>query len=91
MRFWDRQQDARRSTRWLLLAFAVCVLLIVASVHLGLSLAWWLLAVGVGGGHLLPVQRVVHRRVELQPAMVRGRQPVVDDGQQPVGSTTTPR
>ena len=49
MRFWERQASARRSTRWLLLAFAVCVLLIVASVHLGLSLAWWLLAPGSWG------------------------------------------
>ena len=34
-------------------------------------------AVGVGGGDLDPVQRVVHRRVELQRAVLG--QPVVDD------------
>lgn len=42
MRFWDRQDQARRGSRWLLLAFAVCVLAVVAAVHLGLALAWWL-------------------------------------------------
>ena len=42
MRFWDRQQQARSSTRWLLAAFALCVLAVIASVHLGLMLAWWL-------------------------------------------------
>lgn len=43
MRFWHWQTEARRRTRWLLLAFALCVLVVVAAVHLGLSLAWWLL------------------------------------------------
>ncbi|MDR0214680.1 MAG: M48 family metalloprotease [Comamonas sp.] len=42
MRFWERQREARRSTRWLLMAFGLCVLAVVASVHLGLVLAWWL-------------------------------------------------
>ena len=42
MRFWERQREARRSTRWLLLVFGLCVLAVVASVHLGLMLAWWL-------------------------------------------------
>jgi hypothetical protein len=40
MRFWERQREARRSTRWLLLVFGLCVLAVVASVHLGLMLAW---------------------------------------------------
>ena len=39
MRFWERQREARRSTRWLLLVFGLCVLAVVASVHLGLMLA----------------------------------------------------
>ena len=43
MLFWERQREARRSTRWLLLVFGLCVLAVVASVHLGLVLAWWLL------------------------------------------------
>lgn len=42
MKFWERQRQARRSTRWLLMAFALCVLAVVASVHFGLMLAWWL-------------------------------------------------
>ena len=42
MKFWDQQREARSSTRWLLLAFVLCVLAVVASVHLGLALAWWL-------------------------------------------------
>ena len=42
MRFWQQQREARSSTRRLLLAFALCVLAVVASVHLGLALAWWL-------------------------------------------------
>ena len=42
MRFWERQREARRSTRWLLLVFGLCVLAVVGSVHLGLMLAWWL-------------------------------------------------
>ncbi|CAB5686413.1 Protease HtpX homolog [Delftia tsuruhatensis] len=44
MRFWHRQGEARRNTRWLLLAFALCVLAVVAAVHLGLALAWLLAA-----------------------------------------------
>ncbi len=47
MRFWERQQQARSSTSWLLLAFALCVLAVVASVHLGLMLAWWLIPLGL--------------------------------------------
>ena len=43
MRFWDWQDDARRITRWLLLLFAGCVLVSLAAVHGGLTLAWWLL------------------------------------------------
>ena len=43
MRFWDWQANARRTTRWLLLLFAVCVLVSLAAVHGGLTLAWWLL------------------------------------------------
>ncbi len=43
MRFWDWQADARRTTRWLLLLFAGCVLVSLAAVHGGLTLAWWLL------------------------------------------------
>lgn len=42
MRFWEQQKQARRRTRWLLLAFGLCVLAVVVSVHLGLALAWWL-------------------------------------------------
>lgn len=49
MRFWDRQREARRSTRWLLGAFVLCVLAVVASVHLGLTLAWWLGTMAFGG------------------------------------------
>lgn len=40
MRFWDWQSDARRSTRWLVLLFGLCVLLSLAAVHGGLVLAW---------------------------------------------------
>ena len=43
MRFWDWQDDARRITRWLLLLFVGCVLVSLAAVHGGLTLAWWLL------------------------------------------------
>lgn len=43
MRFWDWQADARRTTRWLLLLFALCVLIALAAVHGGLTLAWLLL------------------------------------------------
>ena len=42
MRFWERQREARRSTRWLIMVFGLCVLAVVTSVHLGLTLAWWL-------------------------------------------------
>ena len=49
MRFWERQRQARRSTRWLLLVFGLCVLAVVASVHLGLMLAWWLGTLAFGG------------------------------------------
>lgn len=42
-RFWDTQHTARQRTRGLLLGFFVCVLLCLATVHLGLTLAWWLL------------------------------------------------
>ena len=40
MQFWDWQSDARRTTRWLVVWFAVCVLLSMAAVHGGLTLAW---------------------------------------------------
>ena len=40
MKFWDHQHNARAETRRLLLAFAVAVLLLVASVHGALVLAW---------------------------------------------------
>lgn len=43
MRFWDWQADARRTTRWLLLFFLLCVLVSLAAVHAGLTLAWVLL------------------------------------------------
>lgn len=43
MRFWDWQADARRSTRWLVLLFGLCVGASLAAVHGGLTLAWWLL------------------------------------------------
>ena len=43
MRFWDWQADARRTTRWLVLLFALCVLASLAAVHGGLTLAWLLL------------------------------------------------
>ena len=42
MKFWDFQADARRSTTGLLGAFLLLVLLIVAGVHLGLALVFWL-------------------------------------------------
>lgn len=45
MRFWQRQSDARRTTRWLLAGFALCVASMAVAVHLGLSLAWWLLTI----------------------------------------------
>ena len=54
MRFWQRQEQARRSTRWLLLAFVVSVVLVAASVHAGLSLAWWLLAPAAWGQDGVP-------------------------------------
>ena len=44
MKFWDHQISARSQTRRLLLAFAFAVLLVVASVHGVLVLAWWLMA-----------------------------------------------
>jgi Zn-dependent protease with chaperone function len=50
MKFWHRQSEARRNTRWLLLAFVLCVLALVAAVHLGLALAW-LLATLLLPGH----------------------------------------
>ncbi|CAB5666017.1 M48 family metalloprotease [Comamonas aquatica] len=43
MRFWDWQSDARRTTRWLVLLFGLCVLAALAAVHGGLALAWRLL------------------------------------------------
>lgn len=43
MRFWHWQADARRTTRWLLLLFMLCVLASLAAVHGGLTLAWLLL------------------------------------------------
>lgn len=43
MRFWHWQTDARRTTRWLLLLFLLCVLASLAAVHGGLTLAWLLL------------------------------------------------
>ena len=43
MKFWDHQQNARSETRRLLLAFAVAVLVLVASVHGALVLAWQLM------------------------------------------------
>ena len=39
MKFWDHQHNARAETRRLLLAFAVAVVLLVASVHGALVLA----------------------------------------------------
>src|SRR5574344_1366023 len=41
--FWDSQADARKRSRRLLAGFALCVLLCLGAVHLGLTLAWWLL------------------------------------------------
>lgn len=41
--FWDSQADARRRSRHLLLGFVLCVVLSLAAVHGGLTLAWWLL------------------------------------------------
>lgn len=43
MQFWHWQTDARRTTRWLLLLFLLCVVASLAAVHAGLTLAWWLL------------------------------------------------
>ena len=43
MRFLDWQSDARRTTRWLVLLFGLCVLAALAAVHGGLALAWRLL------------------------------------------------
>lgn len=43
MRFWDWQADARSTTRWLLVLFALCVLVSLGAVHGGLTLAWRLL------------------------------------------------
>lgn len=44
MKFWDRQQDARSETRRLLLGFAIAVVVLVASVHWALAVAWSLMA-----------------------------------------------
>ncbi len=44
--FWDKQADARRRTRRLLLGFALCVLASGLAVHLGLTVAWALLFQG---------------------------------------------
>lgn len=44
MRFFEHQAQARAETRRLLLAFALAVVLLVAAVHLALTLAWWLMA-----------------------------------------------
>lgn len=44
MNFWQHQEDARRRTRGLLLAFALAVLALAAAVHGALVLAW----LGVG-------------------------------------------
>ncbi|MPM43883.1 Protease HtpX [bioreactor metagenome] len=43
MRFWEHQEEARRETRKLLLAFALAVVVLVVAVHLALTLAWLLL------------------------------------------------
>ncbi len=43
MRFWDWQADARRTTRWLLLLFGLCVMASLTAVQGGLTLAWLLL------------------------------------------------
>ncbi len=43
MRFWEQQDEARRETRKLLLAFAVAVLILVFAVHLSLAAAWLVL------------------------------------------------
>ena len=43
MQFWDWQRQARTTTRWLLVLFALCVLVSLLAVHGGLTLAWWLL------------------------------------------------
>ena len=51
MRFWDWQADARRTTRWLVLLFALCVVVSLAAVHAGLTLAWWLLFSHWGFGY----------------------------------------
>ena len=57
-RFWDTQHTARQRTRGLLLGFFVCVLLCLATVHLGLTLAWWLLFHGWPYHQYLPVPLV---------------------------------
>lgn len=48
MKFWDWQSDARSTTRWLLVLFVLCVLVSLAAVHGGLTLAWLLLFSHVG-------------------------------------------
>ena len=45
--FWDRQADARRRSRRLALGFVLCIALCLASVHGGLTLAWWVLFPGL--------------------------------------------
>lgn len=42
MRFFERQAEARRRTRRLLVAFAVTVVLFLAAINAGLALTWWL-------------------------------------------------
>lgn len=49
MGFFDRQDDARRRTRRLLLAFTVTVALLVCAVNLGLALLWIAVPVLAGG------------------------------------------
>ena len=48
MSFWDWQSNARRTTRWLVLLFVLCVLASLPAVHGGLTLAWWLLFAPLG-------------------------------------------
>ena len=48
MPFWDWQSNARRTTRWLVLLFVLCVLASLLAVHGGLTLAWWLLFAPLG-------------------------------------------
>lgn len=48
MSFWDWQSNARRTTRWLVLLFVLCVLASLLAVHGGLTLAWWLLFAPLG-------------------------------------------